>query len=62
MSADVVLQLLLPAHASIAFITRSPGEMCQQPSTRGKAALGGREITALLKLDEVQWESTARKM
>lgn len=26
--------------------------MCQQPSTRGKAALGEREITALLKLDE----------
>lgn len=57
-----VLQLLLPAHASIAFKIRSPGEMYQQPSTRGKAALGGRELTALLKLDEMRWESTTREM
>lgn len=31
--------------------------MCQQLSTRGKAALGGRGITALLKLDELRWNS-----
>lgn len=62
MSADTVLQLLLPDHASIDFLMRSPGEMCQQPSTRGKAALGGREITALLKLHEMRWESTTREM
>jgi len=41
-----VLQLLLLAHLSIAFITRIPGEMCRQPSARGKAVLGGREITS----------------
>lgn len=36
--------------------------MCQQSSTRGKAGLGGREIMALLKLDEMWWEATAREM
>lgn len=39
-----VLQLLLLAHLSIAFIIMIPGEMCWQPSAR--AALGGREITS----------------
>lgn len=56
MSAGAALQLLLPAHGPIAFIRRrcassSPG--------RGKAALGEREVTALLSLDEMWWESTA---
>lgn len=55
-SSDVVLQLLL-----LAFVTENPGEMFQQPSTRGKAALGGRESAAFLKLYEMWWEPTARE-
>lgn len=45
-----------PPSSPIAFIRR---RCASSPPGRGKAALGEREVTALLSLDEMWWESTA---